>query len=382
MVQHIRSDGRQRRRAVPYRRFVVADPHHLRCTVRRIGHQTRPLGEQVLPDRGDQSIALFGGALVQPDDRRAQRLTVGVACDDAIYLTSQAHRHDPRLFDVDDGNVALRTGGDDVIVRGRRCARRSSGWTNADRAVRSARRRGRGGPARRADRSGGRCIAQCTEDDVDPGTRADASGAAATLAPVGSYVLHHLAARAGRRERVVHDGVRRHPPATSTPHCAGRPTWTRPCSRRSAVTEVVGTLRPAIAAEFGLLLRVARLSSEPEEADTQHRRGRRAAVEAGVVVDVTGTAEPVTTVSAAPMRDPLRLVGDARPCRARLMADRESRIQKRALARRAVGVPQAEVFPLALAPPASEGVLFLPALSGATAPRWNEAVGGLLGLAE
>ena len=68
--------------------------------MRRIGHQTGPLGEQVFPDRGDQSIALFGGTLVQPDDRRAQRLTVGIARDDAIYLTAQAHRHDPRLFDV------------------------------------------------------------------------------------------------------------------------------------------------------------------------------------------------------------------------------------------------------------------------------------------
>ena len=48
-----------------------------------------------------------------------------------------------------------------------------------------------------------------------------------------------------------------------------------------------------------------------------------------------------------------------------------------------LGMTQAEVFPLALnAPPGSEGVLFLPALSGATAPRWNDRMrGGLLGLA-
>jgi xylulokinase len=48
-----------------------------------------------------------------------------------------------------------------------------------------------------------------------------------------------------------------------------------------------------------------------------------------------------------------------------------------------LGIPQAEVFSLACkAPPASEGVLFLPALSGATAPRWNDRMrGGLLGLA-
>ena len=68
--------------------------------MRRIGHQAGPLGEQFLPHRGDQSIALLGGPLVQPDDRRAQRHTVGIARDDAVYLAAQAHRHDPRRVDV------------------------------------------------------------------------------------------------------------------------------------------------------------------------------------------------------------------------------------------------------------------------------------------
>jgi xylulokinase len=47
-----------------------------------------------------------------------------------------------------------------------------------------------------------------------------------------------------------------------------------------------------------------------------------------------------------------------------------------------LGVPQGEVFERARkAPPASDGVLFLPALSGATAPRWNDAMrGAFLGL--
>ncbi len=71
VVQQIRPDGRERRRTLPDRGFVVADPHHLRCTVRGIRHQTRPLGEHFLTDRGDQTVALLGGALVQPDDRRA-----------------------------------------------------------------------------------------------------------------------------------------------------------------------------------------------------------------------------------------------------------------------------------------------------------------------
>ena len=99
-MQQIRPDGRQCRRMLPDAGFVIADPHHLRCTVRGIGHQTRPLGEQILADRGDQTIALLGGPFVQPDDRRAQWLTVGVAHDDAVDLTAQAHRHDPCRFDA------------------------------------------------------------------------------------------------------------------------------------------------------------------------------------------------------------------------------------------------------------------------------------------
>ena len=53
------------------------------------------------------------------------------------------------------------------------------------------------------------------------------------------------------------------------------------------------------------------------------------------------------------------------------------------LANGLLGVPQGEVFARARqAPPASDGVLFLPALSGSTAPRWNDAMrGALLGLA-
>jgi xylulokinase len=47
-----------------------------------------------------------------------------------------------------------------------------------------------------------------------------------------------------------------------------------------------------------------------------------------------------------------------------------------------LGIPQADVFVRAReAPPASDGVLFLPALSGSTAPRWNDSMrGAFLGL--
>jgi len=100
VVQQIRPDRRERRRTLPDRGFVVADPHHLRCTVRGIRDQTRPLGQRFLTDRGDQTVALLGGPFVQPDDRLAQRRTLGVTRDDTVYLTAKAHRHDSRRVDA------------------------------------------------------------------------------------------------------------------------------------------------------------------------------------------------------------------------------------------------------------------------------------------
>ena len=67
--------------------------------------------------------------------------------------------------------------------------------------------------ARRADGSGGRCLAQCAEDDVDPRSRTPGLAAYgdARAGRVVSAASPDRLSRPGRRERVVHDGVRRHP---------------------------------------------------------------------------------------------------------------------------------------------------------------------------
>lgn len=208
---------------------------------------------------------------------------------------------------------------------------------------------------------------------------------AATLAPVGSYVLHHLTGShaqdaANASSTMVYDVTRGDFDAALCSAADLDPAMFAPL-RPS--TEVVGTLLPDVASEFGLTTNCAVVVGTGDEHAASVGAG---AIGAGVVVDVTGTAEPVTTVSAAPVRDPVCLVethGHAVP--GSWLIENPGFVSGGSTLWLAglLGVPQAEVFARArAAPPASDGVLFLPALSGSTAPRWNDQMrGGLLGLA-
>ena len=209
---------------------------------------------------------------------------------------------------------------------------------------------------------------------------------AAVLAPVGSFVLHHLCGShaqdpANASSTMVYD-VARGDFDTELCEAAGLDPAMLPPVRPS--TDVVGTLRPDVAAELGLTTRCAVVVGTGDEHAASVGAG---AIESGVVVDVTGTAEPVTTVAAAPVRDPLGVVethGHAVP--GSWLIENPGFVSGGStlwLANGLLAIPQGEVFALARqAPPASDGVLFLPALSGSTAPRWNDAMrGAFLGLA-
>ena len=136
-------------------------------------------------------------------------------------------------------------------------------------------------------------------------------------------------------------------------------------------TEVVGTLLPDVAAEFGLPTSCAVVVGTGDEhaasvgaGDRGRCRRRRHRYRR------TGD-----TVAAAPVRDPLCLVethGHAVP--GSWLVENPGFVSGGSTLWLAglLGVPQAEVFPAQQAPPASDGVLFLPALSGSTAPRWND----------
>ncbi len=208
---------------------------------------------------------------------------------------------------------------------------------------------------------------------------------AAMLAPVGSYVLHHLSGThaqdaANASSTMVYDVTRGDFDAELCAAADLDPAMLPPV-RPS--TEVVGTLRPGVAAEFGLPTSCAVVVGTGDEHAASVGAG---AIESGVVVDVTGTAEPVTTAAATPVRDPLGVVethGHAVP--GSWLIENPGFVSGGSTLWLAglLGVSQAEVFPLAAAaPPASDGVLFLPALSGSTAPRWNDTMrGAFLGLA-
>ena len=208
---------------------------------------------------------------------------------------------------------------------------------------------------------------------------------AAMLAPVGSYVLHHLSGihaqdAANASSTMVYD-VANGDFDSELCEAAGLDPAMLPAVRPS--TDVVGTLRPDVAADLGLPSTCAVVVGTGDEHAASVGAG---AIESGVVVDVTGTAEPVTTVAAQPVRDPLGVVethGHAVP--GSWLIENPGFVSGGSTLWLAnlLGVPQGEIFTRAReAPPASDGVLFLPALSGSTAPRWNDAMrGAFLGLA-
>ncbi|HEX4359891.1 MAG TPA: FGGY family carbohydrate kinase [Pseudonocardia sp.] len=179
-------------------------------------------------------------------------------------------------------------------------------------------------------------------------------------------------------------------------------------------TDVVGTLTPGAAADLGLSTRCRVLVGTGDD----HAGSIGAGVIApGPVADVTGTAEPVAVCAAEPVFDdglgaslaefdefdvgrPDDAVFErggsdraAKPGGAGLVETHAHAVPGRYLvenpgfvsggstlwlARNVLGVSQGEVLDLAgEAPVGSDGLLFLPALSGSMAPRWNGRMRGV-----
>jgi xylulokinase len=141
--------------------------------------------------------------------------------------------------------------------------------------------------------------------------------------------------------------------------------------------EVIGALRPQAAEALGLSTRCRVAVGTGDEHGAALGAG---AVAPGVIVDVTGTAEPVAVPSTELVLDDLRLVEThAHAVAGMLLIENPGFVSGGSTSwwARAQRMPHSEVFAqAALAPPGSEGALFLPTLSGATAPRWNDRMRG------
>ncbi len=111
------------------------------------------------------------------------------------------------------------------------------------------------------------------------------------------------------------------------------------------------------------------------------------AIVPGLVADVTGTAEPVAVTAPGPVFDPERVVEThAHAVTGLLLVENPGFVSGGCTlwwGENVLGTDQAGMFALAaMAPPGAGGALFLPTISGATVPRWNDRMrGAFAGLA-
>ncbi|MFL5859235.1 MAG: FGGY-family carbohydrate kinase [Solirubrobacteraceae bacterium] len=141
--------------------------------------------------------------------------------------------------------------------------------------------------------------------------------------------------------------------------------------------EVIGPLRAQAAEALGLSGQCRVVVGTGDEHGAALGAG---ALGPGVIVDVTGTAEPVAVPSQDVVLDSERLVEThAHAVDGMLLIENPGFVSGGSTQWFAatLGVSQAQLFDLARqAPAGSDGALFLPTLSGATAPRWNDAMRG------
>jgi xylulokinase len=142
--------------------------------------------------------------------------------------------------------------------------------------------------------------------------------------------------------------------------------------------DVCGTLTPAAAEALGLDTRCEVIVGTGDDHAAALGAG---AATPGVVVDVTGTAEPVVVPAAEAVIDAARLVEThAHAVDGMLLVENPGFVSGGSTAWCATMLgagTQGEVFEhAARAPAGSDGVLFVPALSGSMAPRWNDAMRG------
>jgi xylulokinase len=143
--------------------------------------------------------------------------------------------------------------------------------------------------------------------------------------------------------------------------------------------QVAGTLTAEAAAELGLAAECAVVTGTGDEHAACIGAG---AITPGLVADVTGTAEPVAVTAPSAVFDAERVVEThAHAITGLLLVENPGFVSGGCTlwcARAILGASQAELFAQAAeAPPGADGALFLPTMSGATVPRWNDRMRGV-----
>jgi xylulokinase len=145
----------------------------------------------------------------------------------------------------------------------------------------------------------------------------------------------------------------------------------------AASHEVAGPLLAAPAADIGLTTRCLAVVGTGDDHGAALGAG---VVEPGLIADVTGTAEPVGTMSAELVLDSERLLEThAHALDGALLVENPGFVSGGSILWLAqlLGARQPEILSWAAeAPAGADGVTFLPTLSGATAPRWNDRMRG------
>jgi xylulokinase len=143
--------------------------------------------------------------------------------------------------------------------------------------------------------------------------------------------------------------------------------------------QVAGTLTAAAAAELGLTTDCAVVTGTGDEHAACVGAG---AITPGLVADVTGTAEPVAVTAPGAVFDTERVVEThAHAITGLLLVENPGFVSGGSTlwcAQAILGTDQAGLFAQAAqAPAGADGVLFLPTISGATVPRWNDRMRGV-----
>ncbi len=204
---------------------------------------------------------------------------------------------------------------------------------------------------------------------------------ARSFPPVGGYLLGWLTGvlaqdHANASSTLLYD-VRTGQWDNGMLQAAGLDPGQQPEIRPSA--QVAGTLTAAAAAELGLTADCAVVTGTGDEHAACIGAG---AITPGLVADVTGTAEPVAVTAPSPVFDAERVVEThAHAITGLLLVENPGFVSGGCTlwcARAILGTDQAGLFAQAAAAPAgADGVLFLPAISGATVPRWNDRMRGV-----